>query len=241
MLVHEAIARIDLALGTNGGGAHGTYRVLNEVCAHFFASRAWAFAKSMRGRANLVAGQTHVKLPIGCGQIVAIERTPAWAGSIQIVDAATLQAMKALEHTFSDLTFFAAEEYTTVEGRPVLRLALDHAPSGTTVGAFIVAFAVDWTPLGGDVGQNDILPLPAYAEPYFAALLEAYALGLERPHEGSVSARVAEVDAGPLRAVAVDRDERAVVAFGPSRHTAVQVARGATGEIRESSTINLIT
>lgn len=242
MLVADAIARIDLTLGTSGGGAHGLVTVLNEAGQHVFASRSWAFARKMRGTATLVAGSTYLRLPLGCAAVVAIERLPVWSGSIALVDAGTFQAIRALDRgDASDLTFYAAEDYEACDGQMRLRLVLDHAPSATVVRAVGIAYEAEWQHVTGSYDGTEVLPLPAFVEPYFLAVLDAYALGLERPHSGTVSERMALVDAGPLRASAVDRDERAVIGFGPSRHTAVQVARRALGgeHIHETSTIHL--
>lgn len=239
MLISEALHRIDVALGEPGSGSFDYRALLNDAGAYFFASHTWRFAKNMRGRAMLVASSEYVRLPLGCARLIAIERVPLWSGSVVLVDAATFQRVRACQQTGD--YYVAAEDYTLVDGRPVPRLALDHAPAATVANAFSVSFEAGWTTVTGEIGGEEMLPIPEFAEPYFGALLEAYALGLEQPHNGTVSARLAEVDAGPLRAAAIDRDFRSVAASGPQINTAVQMARGAGQSPMEFSTINLIT
>lgn len=241
MLVSDALKRIDLALGSPlGGSERGGMAILNEAGIDFFACHTWRFARSMRGRATLAAGAEYVNLPLGCARLIAIERSPAWEGAVELVDAATFQVVKS-RRLESPNYFVATEDYPLVSGRPVLRLALDHAPTDTVANAFTVAFEAGWTPVTGDRDATEILPMPDYVEPYFAARLEAYALGLEQPHNGSVSARLMEIDAGPLRHVAIERDMRAVRAGGPPINTAVQMTRRPNQPPPEFSTINLIT
>ncbi len=236
MLISDALKRIDYALGEPvGGPQRGALVILNEVGQYVFASYPWRFAKNVRGRATLTEDQEYIRLPLGCARVIAVERVPTWTGSVQLVDAQTFQRVRA--SALSGDCFFATEDYTLVDGHPVPRLALDHAPTETVTSALSISYEAGWTHLTGEVAAQEVLPVPDFLEPYFAALLEAYAMGAE---QGGLSARLAELDSGPLRMAAVERDGRTVIAGGPPQNTAVQMARGYVPP-QEFSTINLIT
>jgi hypothetical protein len=233
MLVSAALERIDRT--RSFGGLYDLNHVLNETGRYFFACRPWRFCRRMSGYGHLNSGVDYVALPVGCVSVLSIERdrTSSSIGDITLVDAATFNAKRTEPGaTESGQTcYYATQETVTgVDGKQVRRLALNRAATETVNRAFRIAFEAGWTEVTGEVGSNETLPVPDFAEPLFGELLDAVTLGLEEPVGGSVSARVAQVvgtpsNPGPLYAAAVDADMRAVPDVGLPRGTWMESSR----------------
>lgn len=212
MLVSDAYARIDFA--RHYGGSYDQQTVLNQAGAHFYACRPWRFARRMTGRANLAANSQHIVLPLGCSRVLSIEPDGDILDGAQIliVDATTFNQQRTAIDVDS-INFYATEDwYQSPDGSLVRRLALHRAPGNTVSAAFRLAFEAEWMNIPTTTLGESVLPIPAFAEPAFGLMLDAFAIGLE---EDRLDELVARVQMGPVYAAAVSADERAIPALQP--------------------------
>lgn len=185
--------------------------LLNMAGEQLVNMRAWNWTRRAPQFLGHVADQEYVTLPIDCAAIRKIEPTSATGDWVTLTNMPEVLRLRAQGGSGTG-PWYAAMTYAGVPAAP--RLELYPTPTATEPEVWTLWYSGGWRTL---LTEEDVLPFPVWMKPVYDLLVRAVTRGLEEEDEGTMSARIAEVQAGPVYVAAVKRDSRLSVDLGPLR------------------------
>jgi hypothetical protein len=141
-----------------------------------------------------------IDLPDDTRDIIAIKGTGATRYAVTLTSLAEVLRVREDSGT-NDAHWYAALAYVGSPPSPILEIA---PGSGSNVtGALRMFYRARWARLTGDTTTIDV---PEFMESMLVQIARAFARGYVREDQGSLSARLAEIQAGPLFLAAVKSD-----------------------------------
>lgn len=207
---------IRLTLGGTPSGTAGVLDLVNLAGMHLVGMTRWRFLEGADVLLSTVASQEYIDLPSNfssplsiCG--VSINADIAWRSR-------EVLARMRQDYVVTDNggQYFVAVEHAAATGStpPTARLSIYPAPPNTEADVFRLTYRAGWAKLTSDA---DYVPIPIWAEALFLRILGAFARGFHREEQGSVDARLAEIQAGPIFSAAVKEDKTKQIDHGPMR------------------------
>jgi hypothetical protein len=194
--------------------------IINQAGEHLFA-REWRFRERTTKFINLVADQAYVSLPTDCEGILSILSTFSLGYLIEMITPDHMEQLRQLGLTMTGpmvkhATFTRAPESAgAVINEP--RLDIYPTPSGAQTNAIAVRYRSKWVQLSSTAADAYEIPIPKYVDALYIAYVRAFAQAYE---DEGLSARIQEIDAGPLLATALTKDglmQRDIGRLRPSR------------------------
>lgn len=184
--------------------------LLNMAGEQLVNMRSWNWLRRAPQFLGHIADQEYVQLPIDCAVVRKIEPTTSSGNWVTITNMPELLRMRAHGN---GAQWYVAMTYAGVPAAP--RLEISPTPSATDPEVWTLWYSGGWRTL---LTEEDVLPFPIWVKPVYDLLVRAVARGLEEEDEGTMSARIAEVQAGPVYVAAARRDGRLSVDLGPLRN-----------------------
>lgn len=180
----------------------------------------WGWLEQPPASLNLVAGQRHIALPANFGR--ALGKPRANNGSLVALEWATMDEVASLRsaESVSQWCFYGAIAWRA-DDRGLLRprIELSAEIQTTQTAAFLLSYSAAWSEPESD---SSVLSMPTWIEPLYLEILFAYAQGHDDHDQAQLSARLAEIEIGPLYAAARRRDGSAQPSIGMMTGGAVQ-------------------
>jgi hypothetical protein len=198
---------IRLTLGGRPDAVLNTLELVNLAGSHFCGMSKWRFLMRKFSLRDTVASQSYVTTPDDFGGVITLAGVGANAYYTEsdYATIATLQNGTTTSGVTGNPYMYAIVD-TTPSGSTasVRHLELFPVPSTTTTGAMALVYRAKWADLTSD---SDYILFPDYTKALFVRVLMAFARGLQREEQGSLSQRLAELQTSPefLSAVRQDR------------------------------------
>jgi hypothetical protein len=200
--------RIKLALGGTVASTIDQDDIVNEAGRLLHVMHLWKFTERPPVSLNFTQDQAYVDLPSDFGQAVEIRYN---ADALNLFRLATFAEIAELRSALitPPSTYHGAivqpgqTSATAAMGSP--RLELAPTPSAAVSDALKLWYRAKWTEITYSTG-NEVANVPAHVETLLSELVAAVAQGYNERDAGSMSARLAEIEAGPLFQNAVTYD-----------------------------------
>lgn len=212
-----------LEITSSSGITNGHYRIVSST------SDTLTLATSPGTTGTALAGTIHtsaVSLPSDFRELIAYNTTSGLLKGIQFTGFQDLVGKRAANFTTVGFHYAALVHPTdtslTANGAPVPRLEIWPTPSADEIGSFTIIYRAGWTRVSSDQHK---LRLPVWCEAIYLQVLRAFARGYEEEDEGTMSARLTDVLAGPLFESAISRDGGVQPNLGPIENGAATLSR----------------
>lgn len=222
---YSFLAGDEITISGGTGATQGTYKIASRTSANAIVLDGSIAAGNLAtGDIDWTIDPGTVALPTDLRDILWIGSTSLSAvGGITLVPLQTILDLRKASASVTAVTglYYGAVVYS---GSPIPRPILEvyPAPSANATGAMRIFYRSRWSELTGDSNQIEI---PEWMYDLFIQIARAYAAGYVRNETGSLSARLAEIHAGPVFAVAKRSDGMVQPYHG-------QIMNGATGHWR---------
>lgn len=200
--------------------------IVNEAGAQLVNMHPWKWLERFTSSLDYVQSQTYVTLPVDFGDVLALYATSTSVAQFELVTFERLLDMRSIGTTVTTGVTYGALAYPdfTVGAEPAnCRLEVFPTPSANEVGALSMFYRANWVDASPDTDYLDVLP---WMVPLYKQVLRAYARGVEEEDVASMSARLAEIVAGPIFQAAIRRDGRIQSRYGALMGGAIMQARG---------------
>ena len=197
--------------------------VLNEAGEFLTSMQPWKWLERQPVTLSLVGGQDYVDLPADFRELIAYNATESLVNSFHLTSHAELLNLRTNEITVTSWNFWGAINYyadaSVDRNIPTPRIEFWPTPLANDSTGLTIIYRAGWVTLEND---EDVIGIPSWMHTIFIQLLRAFARGYEEEDTGSLSLRIAEIQAGPLFSVAVDRDGAVQPDLGPLEGGAAQ-------------------
>jgi hypothetical protein len=194
--------------------------IVNQAGQYLY-SRPWRFRERTSTLLSLVANQNYVTLPSGVEELISVVSTELIGSPIEMVTPDHMEQLRSLgvASTGQGVTHAVLSRPSTADGQAIASNRLDIYPTPTTstANALSVRYRTGWTSIADNAADSWEIPIPKYCDALFIAYCRAFAQAYE---DEGLSARLSEVDAGPLLATAATKDgilQRDLGRIRPSR------------------------
>ena len=181
--------------------------IVNQAGQHLF-SRPWRFRERTTKYISLVADQSYVALPSDVEELLSIISTQSLGYLIEMVTPDHLEQLRQLGLTMTGPSIthacFARVPPTNAgDALPAVRLDIYPTPTAAVTDAIAVRYRAAWDEIASGAADSYIIPIPKYVDALFLAYVRAFAQSYE---DEGLTAKIAEVEAGPLLATALTKD-----------------------------------
>lgn len=210
-----------LALGGQPSIVSGVTRdqriaeIVNQAGNYLF-SKQWRFRERTARPISLVAQQNWAALPSDAEEIISLTCKAGLGWRVELTSPENIEMFRtALQPQLLDAVYYAALsrpwaksdgvtplDYAT-DPMPAVRLELYPTPQTTTTDSIIMRYRAGWPTVSDTTPTTYNIPVPAYAESLLIAYCRAFALAYE---DEGLSARLVEIDNGPLRDTVAIKD-----------------------------------
>lgn len=226
LTVKQAIAEIRHELGGRTDARLPELEIINRAGEHLTQCRQWKFLKRGPIDLKIEANRSTVDLPPdAAGEVMMSVTGSSFSGAIQSTIEQIMEERAVSSMPYGTL-LYATTYVDPYSGSSEPRPTLVVHPSQTTELDISITYRAGWVALtnaletaviAGKGGQ-----FPDWAAALYVEFMRAFAAGYERSTGGSISARLAEIQGGPVYAAAVRRDIKThrtvgVMASMPSR------------------------
>lgn len=182
-----------------------TREIVNQAGMILF-SMPWRFRERV-DTFNIVANQPYVTLPLE-----ALAVRAAWWDGIGVVLCTPEQVEQARSSTTFGMARIGCARMSVSASVYSLRMELFPTPTSASTDGLKVMYQAGWTQFTSSVSDDDVVPVPEYAE----MLLRQYVRAVAESYEdGSLAERTQAILAGPAYASCKLQDEMLQVSFGP--------------------------
>lgn len=223
--IKQLIAHVEHTLGGRvNNGLGGSIAVVNAAGRHFHAMHPWAWAQRASVSLSQVSGVASMALPDDFGELLALESTNSLVRRTQMVTLDEILRLRTSNLPLDNwVTKCAVSWKLSDEDRMQPYLEMWPTPSADASDTHTLFYRAKWY----DATDDDaIVYVPPFAEPLLMELCRTFARGWEGEEQGTLSERLAMVQAGPLFLAAVNQDNAAQVNYGPMRGGLTSYGRG---------------
>ena len=212
---------VRLTLGGESSAELPLSFIVNESGKHLYRMARWRF-NVRSSTLDLVASQSYIDLPADFSEIMGLVPVTGNYVGAQGTTFDELLALRNPSMTSNNGFGYYAISYRTGDG--VARMEISHTPTAAVSGAYNIFYRAGWTDLTED---TDRIPIPSWAELLFTRIVQAVARGFEEEDQGSLDARLMEIQAGPVFRSALSEDRSKQTDFG---HITMQTVGPIRGE-----------
>ena len=146
-------------------------------------------------------------LPSDFGELVGYDATESLVNSLTLTDVAHLNALRTNQIEVSSWNFWGAIVWSEPQpdGAPSPILELWPAPASADANALTIFYRARWVDVTND---NTEIRIPWYMEPLFLQVCREFALGYTEYDNATLSARILDLQSGPVYGAAVEEDGR---------------------------------
>lgn len=183
--------------------------IINRAGALFVGLHPWQWLRRRSAQLDLVQGQSYIVLPTDFAVLTAIQYTN---GIVNSFEPASMEAILSLRHQSrvpQNPTYYNYAWLAPANAAMTQVLELSIIPGQNDVGAVTIFYEAGWSVVSEDSTHLTIAPVPGM-EVLYLEVLRAVAQGWEESEAGSMSARIAEIKAGPLFLAAARADGRSM-------------------------------
>lgn len=187
---------------------------VNEAGQIMIAARMWKFLERPTTTLNFSSGVNYVALPSDLRDVIKVQPKPGTLGEARLVTFEQIDTLRRESYPSNYTTYLAISHPTqssasSAPGAP--RLEIYPTPAANITDALTVRYRAGWVTLANN---TDVPNIPTWSEMLLVQLVRAVAEGYEKSDRASVSARVAEVLAGPIFDMAQQRDSEIQSEYG---------------------------
>lgn len=202
---------------TDGTGATtGTYKVASRTSANAIVlTGSIASGNLSTGDIKWSIRPQTVALPTDLRDIVHIASTSLSSlGGVTLTTIGHILEMRRSSASITAATgyYWGAVVYSGSTPKPILEIY--PSPAANATGALRITYRARWAELTSDTGQIDV---PDFVQDLFLFIARAYAAGYVRNDVGSIHARLAEIQAGPIFLAATRSDGAVQPYYGQLR------------------------
>ena len=176
---------------TGGSGTEGFYEIESRTSANAIVL-ATSLSGSNQTDIDFTIQPYSIDLPDDLRDIISIVRTDGTARHITLTTLDDVLRVRE-DTSANDFHWYAAVSFVGTPPTPILEIA-PGAGSAVT-GAFRMFYRKRWLRLTTDSTQVDV---PEFCEALFLQIARAFARGYVREDQGSLDARLAEIQMGPV-------------------------------------------
>lgn len=181
--------------------------VINQAGQYLF-SRSWRFRERTSRPVSVVAGQSWAALPGDAEQIVSLTVNAGLGWKVELTTPEQIELFRAASTpALLDHVYYAALsrtwDYTAGDAFPTARLDLYPTPQTTSADSIIIRYRAGWQELSTSTPDSYQIAVPPYVESLLIAYCRAFAVSYE---DEGLSARLLEIDGGPLWNAAASKD-----------------------------------
>lgn len=194
---------IKLTLGGRPDAVLNTLELVNLAGSHFCGMSKWRFLMRKYTLLDTVASQNYVAAPADFGGVITLASVGT-SGLYEPSDYVTVATLQNNSTGTGTPHLYAIVDTTPSSSTAAVRhIALFPVPSATATGAMALVYRAKWADLTSD---SDYILFPDYVKALFVRVLMAFARGLQREEQGSLSQRLAELQTSPEFISAVRQD-----------------------------------
>lgn len=220
--------RVVLALRGDPPTELSSREIANQAGLYWSTMHSWRALERPPWPLNLVANQQYVALPVDFGQLLSVATRPG-VPRLRMSNARTWNEYQAEVGSGSAGGYLGYVLHPTQTSRTLApgtpQLWLDQEPTAAVVDAFQITYRAKWVDFTD--GEEEKANIPDWCEALYLALVAAFAMGLEQPHNGSLSQRLIDVEDGPLFLRARQYDATIQPDYGPITNGAAELQTGA--------------
>jgi hypothetical protein len=194
--------------------------IVNQAGQYLY-SRPWRFRERTSKYMSLVGGQNYVALPDDVEEILSIISLQSLGYLIEMVTPDHMEQLRQLGLTMTGpgVTHAVFTRTPPADGAslPPVRLDVYPTPTANITDAIAIRYRAMWVTIADNAADSWQIPIPKYCDALFIAYCRAFAQAYE---DEGLSARLADVDGGPLLATASTKDgllQRDLGRIRPSR------------------------
>lgn len=225
LTVQNCLAEVKHTLRRATSAEIAPLSIVNEAGHQLCNMHPWKWLERFSSSLDYVSAQTYVTLPTDCGEVLSLYATSTNVSQFELVSFQELLRLRSIGTTVVTGTTYGALAYpsfTTAAEPAAMRLEVFPTPSANATGALSIFYRAVWVDASPQTDYIDVLPWMA---PLYKQVLRAYARGVEEEDVGSMSARLAEIMAGPVFKAACERDGRVQSTYGLMTGGAISQAR----------------
>ena len=199
--------RIALALGGSVSSKIDQDDIINEAGRLLTVMHPWKFLERPPTTLDFTSGTAYVALPADFGQLVSIRYN---SDSIERFILGTFDEIAALRPELVLPSVYVGSivhpgQTGSTSAPPVARIELVPTPGDNITAALAVWYRARWTEITYSTG-SEVPNVPDYVHSLLSELVAAVAQGYNERDAGSMSARLTEIQRGPLFLNAIDYD-----------------------------------
>lgn len=263
MLTYNGLVQhIRLALGGQPSVVSGVTQaqriaeIVNQAGNYLF-TKQWRFRERTSRPISIVASQDWAAMPSDIEEIVSLTCRSGLGWRVELTTPERMEELRANNTSWSADGIYSAclsrpwaQTGTTTplvdgSGMPAVRLELFPTPNTTSSDVLTVRYMGLWVAVSDATESGYQIPVPAYVESLLIAYARAFALAYE---DEGLSARLLEIDMGPLFSAAAIKDgiqQRdygrlpSTVGFFRARSAALEAGLGGVVGTPASATSNI--
>lgn len=191
-----------------------TAEIINQAAQYLF-SRPWRYRERTARPVSLVANQNWAAMPGDAEEIVSLTAQAGLGWRVELTTPEQIELFRnAMAPALIDSVYYAAlsRPWAQADGVtplvdgtdfPAVRLELYPTPQTTSTDSIIMRYRSGWQSVTADTSNDYKIPVPPYAEALLIAYCRAFAVSYE---DEGLSARLVEIDNGPLWSAAASKD-----------------------------------
>jgi hypothetical protein len=194
--------------------------IVNQAGQYLY-SRPWRFRERTSKYLSLVADQNYIALPVDAEELLSIISLESLGYLIEMVTPDHMEQLRQLGLTMTGpgVTHAVFARLPPADGAalPAVRLDIYPTPTGNVADAIAIRYRAGWVDIAYDAADSWEIPIPKYCDALFIAYCRAFAQAYE---DEGLSARLVEIDGGPILATASTKDgllQRDLGRIRPSR------------------------
>lgn len=223
--IKQLISHVEHTLGGKvNNGLGGSIAVVNAAGRHFHAMHPWEWAKRASAPLNFISGVTSVSLPDDFGDLLSVESANSLIRRTQTVTIDEILRLRTSNLPLDGwVTKVAVNWRISDDDRMQPYLEMWPTPSADSESAMTLFYRAKWPDATDDA---TIVYVPPFAETLLIELCRTFARGWEGEEQGTLSERIAQLQAGPIFLATIAQDDRAQTNFGPMRGGLTSYGRG---------------
>jgi hypothetical protein len=181
--------------------------IVNRAGSLFVGLHPWQWLRRRSAQLDLVQGQTYLTLPSDFQTLTAIEWTNGLVNDFQPASLRSILSLRHQSRVPQNPTYYDFSWLAPANGQMTQVLELSIVPGQSETGAVSIFYDATWAPKYEDSDHLVIAPVPGM-EVLYLEVLRAVARGWEEDDDASMTARIAEIKAGPIFMAAARADGR---------------------------------
>lgn len=194
------------SLSTGQTNAQRVIEICNQAGQYLY-SRSWRFRERTTEYLDVVADQSYIELPDDVEELLSIVSTALLGYKIEMVtpDRMNLMQQNPIVTAYPGVCYGCLSRLPVVAGDALGAMVLEiwPPPTATASDAVAVRYRAAWVTIADDEDDAYEIPVPSYID----MLLIAYTRAIAQAYEDDgMSAKLAEIDGGPVSAMAETKD-----------------------------------